>query len=65
MSGVQKLIPVLTPEASNAELGATLDEAGCCVVEGAADPSVMDSISAELAPFASEGAFGVGEFEGL
>ncbi|MDW3179789.1 MAG: phytanoyl-CoA dioxygenase family protein [Acidimicrobiia bacterium] len=65
MSDVQKSIPVLTTDASQNDLGSALDEAGCCVIEAAAAPDVMDSIRMELAPFAEEGAFGVGEFEGL
>lgn len=44
---------------------AALDAAGCCVVERAASPAVMDAVLADMARYATQATFGVGEFEGV
>ncbi len=41
-----------------------LNEAGCCVVEGAAPARTMDRIASELAEYASRGTIGASDFEG-
>ena len=45
-------------------VSAALDEAGCCVVDGAASPDTMDAIAGELASFASGASIGASDFEG-
>lgn len=45
-------------------VSAALDEAGCCVVDGAASPDTMDAIAGELAAFASGASIGASDFEG-
>lgn len=44
---------------------AALDEAGCCVVTGAAPGSVMDAIAGELGGFEDVASVGASRFEGL
>ena len=57
-------VPVLHPTEADDSIAQALDDAGCCVIESAVDPSVMDDIAVELEPYAVDGAFGVGDFEG-
>lgn len=57
-------IPRLQAPATAGELTAALDDAGCCVVEGAASAETMDAIAAELAPFAPVASIGASDFEG-
>jgi len=57
-------VPHLDAGSDADEIGAALDLAGCCVIDRAVDPAIMDAITFELMPFAASGAFGVGEFEG-
>lgn len=45
-------------------LADALDGAGCCVVEGAASPEIMDAIAEELKPYASVASIGASDFEG-
>lgn len=45
-------------------IAAALDDAGCCVVEGAASPTTMDAIARELAGFQDKGSVGASDFEG-
>ncbi len=47
-----------------ADLAEALDIAGCCVVEGLAPESTMNSIATELARFADQGSIGASDFEG-
>lgn len=57
-------IPRFGGAPSAAELATAIDEAGCCVIDSAADASVMDAIAAELAPYAARAATGASSFEG-
>lgn len=57
-------IPRLDPEHSAEDLTTALDEMGCCVIEAAADPAVMDAIAADLAPYARESGRGDSDFAG-
>ncbi len=54
-------VPAATAEA----LHTALDDAGCCLIEGAAPVAVMDAIAAELAPFGDVGSVGASAFEGF
>jgi len=47
------------------ELTEALDAWGCCVIEGAAAPEVMDEIAADLAPAARESERGSTDFAGV
>ena len=44
-------IPVLQVDHTSDDLATAFEEAGCCVVERAVSPSVMDSVAADMAPF--------------
>lgn len=57
-------LPVLTFDEVEAGLADAFDEAGCCVVTGAADASTMDAIAAELAAFQGQASVGASDFEG-
>ena len=57
-------LPRLGATAEGGEIGAALDRAGCCVIDRVVAPEVMDAIVTDLEPYAIDGAFGVGEFEG-
>lgn len=46
-------------------LGEVLDDAGCCVIAGAAPVETMDAIAEELAAFDDHGAVGESAFEGF
>ena len=58
-------IPLLDADAGRTEIGEALDTAGCCLIENAADPSIMDAIRAEMTPYTGKATFGVGNFEGI
>ncbi|MEL6982715.1 MAG: phytanoyl-CoA dioxygenase family protein [Actinomycetota bacterium] len=45
-------------------IGAALDDAGCCVVEGAAEPATMAAIAEELAQHREVASIGASDFEG-
>lgn len=57
-------IPRLPADATPATITGALDSAGCCVVEGAVAPDVMDAIERELGDHRSNGSVGASEFEG-
>lgn len=57
-------LPVLGVDELASGLTAAIDEAGCCVVQDAADPAVMDAIAAELAEFQGHASIGASDFEG-
>lgn len=41
-----------------------LDEAGCCIIEGAASDAAMEALVADMAPFVGDTAFGTNDFAG-
>jgi ectoine hydroxylase-related dioxygenase (phytanoyl-CoA dioxygenase family) len=57
-------VPRLPATATAEEVAAALGEAGCAVVERLVDPSVMDAIQAEVAPYIDATSFGSDEFTG-
>lgn len=57
-------LPRFTGSAPIADLTAALDHAGCCVIDEAVGPEVMDAIAAELAPHAVGASMGASSFEG-
>jgi ectoine hydroxylase-related dioxygenase (phytanoyl-CoA dioxygenase family) len=58
-------IPRLHPEHTLTELTDALDEFGCCAIDGAVDPSLMDRVVADMAPHSATATYGVGDFEGV
>ncbi|WP_395160958.1 hypothetical protein [Ilumatobacter sp.] len=46
------------------QIAGALDEAGCCVIEQAADVDLMQAIHGELATFDAVGSVGASAFEG-
>jgi ectoine hydroxylase-related dioxygenase (phytanoyl-CoA dioxygenase family) len=57
-------IPRLPADHTHDALSAALDEWGCCVIERAADASVMDAIAQDLAPHAARSERGSSDFAG-
>lgn len=57
-------IPRLSSGHSHDELTRALDEWGCCVVDAAAAPAVMDEIAVDLAPYACDSERGNTDFAG-
>lgn len=58
-------IPRLQPEHTLTELTDALDEFGCCAIDGAVEPAVMDGVVADMASHSTTATFGVGDFEGV
>lgn len=57
-------LPRFDADVTADQLGAALDEAGCCVIDELAAPSVMAAISTELDPFRAGASMGASSFEG-
>jgi len=57
-------IPRLTADHSDKELTTALEVWGCCVVEGAAAPEVMDEVATDLEPHAHHSEYGDSDFAG-
>lgn len=57
-------IPRLSAGHSPDALTDALDQAGCCVIEGAVEPEVMDALAAEMAPYVASTPRGDSAFAG-
>src|SRR3954447_6324336 len=58
-------VPVLPPDADAEAVSAALRDAGCAVVEGLVDASIMDAIATEVAPYVDATPYGGDEFVGV
>lgn len=64
MTSARLEVPVLQADHTSNDLATAIDKAGCCVVERAVSPAVMDSVAADMAPFVESTPRGATDFAG-